>query len=122
MTTAYADTRDHNRDASTHVRHEPLRDQVFAACGYAVAIAALAIGVVTSHTGRVTVVSGVVFAAVLVPVNVCLIRRFARLRRSLTAKPHAESSRGGEERTVSQRRPEAASRHAAVRATAGGGR
>lgn len=70
---------------------EPLRDQIFAACGYAFAVAALTTGLLSPRLGRLTLAVGVVLALVLIPVNVSLIRRFARLRRSLAAHQDAAS-------------------------------
>jgi hypothetical protein len=47
------------------VRLEPLRDQIFAACGYAFVIAALVTELLTSHLGRLAIVTGIVLTAVL---------------------------------------------------------
>lgn len=83
----------HPKDASRHdtpaparLAAEPLRDQIFAACGYAFAVAAVVVGLLLGQFGGLGLVSGLVLAAVLVPVNVVCIRRFARLRRRLAAQ------------------------------------
>lgn len=61
---------------------EHLRDQVFAALGYAFAIAALVAGLLSPHLGRLGEAAGILLGVVLVPVNIGVIRGCARLRRS----------------------------------------
>ena len=65
---------------------EPLCDEIFAACGYAFTIAAVAASLLTPRLGTVALIFGAVFAALLVPVNVLAIRRCARVRRSLRTR------------------------------------
>lgn len=79
-------TGDRVRNAAQRRRLEPLRDQIFAACGYAFAASALIVELLTPHIGRYTLIAGIALAIVLIPINVTLIRRFARLRRSPTAQ------------------------------------
>lgn len=75
-----------DQDAPTPRPPEPLRDQVFAACGYALAIAALATGLLAPHLGRLGLPCGLALAAALAPVNVLAIRHFARPRHTPTAR------------------------------------
>ncbi|MBR7830716.1 hypothetical protein KDK95_30720 [Actinospica sp. MGRD01-02] len=87
----------------TPIPSEHLREQLFAACGYALACAAVVFGLLTARLGRLGFISGIVLTGVLVPVNLSLIRRFARLRRSLT-RIDAVAPRGRGERAVARQR------------------
>ena len=74
------------------IRPEPLRDEVFAACGYAFTIAAVVASLLTSRIGTLALIFGAVLAALLVPVNVLAIRRYARVRRLLRAHTERRAS------------------------------
>ncbi len=76
------------RDPNTPARlpAEPLRDQVFAACGYAFTIAALAASLLTAYLGTLALIFGAVLATLLVPVNMLAIRHYARTRRPPTTR------------------------------------
>jgi hypothetical protein len=92
VTAVHADARspeEHDRHTLPHAPAEPLREQIFAACGYAFAIAATVAGLLTPHLGRRGLACAIALTALLVPVNVIGIRRFARLRRSLSARQSA---------------------------------
>lgn len=106
MTAVHTATRsleERERTGPAHVQAEHLRDQIFAACGYALAVAATAVGLLTPHLGRLGLVAGIVLAVLLVPVNVAGIRRFARLRRSLTTQ-RAAAPAEAREKAETQRR------------------
>lgn len=60
-----------------HVGH--LRDRIFAGFGYAFAIAATTVGLLSPRLGPLAIVTGIGLIAVLVPVNISLIRRVARV-------------------------------------------
>ena len=91
------------QDPHAHLRIEPLRDQLFAACGYAFVIAAPVTELLTAHLGRLALVTGIALIAVLVPVNLTLIRRYARLRRLLASHHTAALAWRGDKATSRQR-------------------
>lgn len=89
-------------DGQAPVPPEPLREQVFAACGYAFALGALGAGVLAPRLGAAALFLGVLLAVLLVPVSVLAIRRFARTRcRAVTGRAARQSPAG--------KRPEAPS-------------
>ena len=69
------------RNDSVPISAEPLREQIFAAFGYAFAFAAILAGLLTSHLGTAGLIASAVFGALLVPANLVAIRGRARLAR-----------------------------------------
>lgn len=62
---------------------EHLRDQVFASCGYALALAAAATWLLGPFLGARGLPTVLTLSALLFPLNLLAIRRLARARRSL---------------------------------------
>lgn len=82
------------------VRVKHLGDRVFAGLGYAVAIAATTLALLTAHLGRLATVTGIGLIVLLATVNLSLIRRAARPgRRTGAASGHPrDTSRCGPRR------------------------
>jgi hypothetical protein len=77
---------DQEGEARAHPRFEPLRDQIFAGFAYAFVITVPITGLLTAHLGRLALAAWIVLTVVLVPVNVCLMRFFARLRHAVAER------------------------------------
>jgi len=80
-------------DAPAPVPAEHLRDQVFAACGYAVALAVPATWLLAPYLGSSGLPTVLALAVLMVPLNLVGIRRFARACRSRGARQSVEADR-----------------------------
>jgi hypothetical protein len=86
--------RPRSKQAGAPAPVEHVRDQLFAAAGYAFAFAVLVALPFTPHVGATRVVVGViVLGLLLTPVNVLVIRGHARLRRRYANVPARSRSR-----------------------------